>query len=193
MIIRGSWSVSPIAVSIESKEKIRSSKTIWKRTNNAEVFTLILMVWSSPSIFWCISEVLLTIRKIPPAIKTRSLTEMPRVKIVTIGLVSLIKKLMVSNSRLLNSMANKRPTLRIVRCWRNGSLLVINDIKIILSIPNTISRNVKVKSAIQFSGRKNISSQYLLWDNDCVYVKVDSISIIRMYHPFSAKVFQSVA
>jgi hypothetical protein len=68
-----------------------------------------------------------------------------------------MKKLMVSNKRLRNTIAIRSPAFRITRCLLSGNLFVTSEMKIILSMPSTISKKVRVNNAIQLSGLKNIS------------------------------------
>jgi hypothetical protein len=68
------------------------------------------------------------------------------------GFVKRIKKERVSKSNDLNNIANTNPMFLVSLCFSAGSLSVTMEIKIILSMPRTISRNVSVRRAIQFSG-----------------------------------------
>ena len=51
-------------------------------------------------------------------------------------------------------MASARPMVRARDCWLWGSLPARMLMKTMLSIPRTISRTVRVTSAIQASGEK---------------------------------------
>ena len=55
------------------------------------------------------------------------------------------------------NMARNIPNLVAFLRFSAGNLPVAIEIKMILSIPKTISKKVKVKSAIQASGFKNTS------------------------------------
>ncbi len=55
------------------------------------------------------------------------------------------------------NIAKNIPSLVAFLRFSAGSFPVAIEIKIILSIPNTISKKVKVKRAIQASGFKNTS------------------------------------
>ena len=50
------------------------------------------------------------------------------------------------------NIASPRPSCRAFFCWAAGSLPARIEMKITLSTPSTISRNVRVTSAIQASG-----------------------------------------
>ncbi len=68
------------------------------------------------------------------------------------GVVSLTIQASEASSAMRMNIASPRPTCRAFFCWAAGSLPARIEMKITLSTPSTISRNVRVTSAIQASG-----------------------------------------
>ena len=54
-----------------------------------------------------------------------------------------------------DNSANAKPIFRALDCCSTGSLAASTEMKTILSIPKTISRNVRVSRLIQASGLEN--------------------------------------
>ena len=119
---------------------------------------------SAPSISWLISMVLLAIRKSPPnpRMRSRPLTTISVLTnqlapIVKSGSVNPIIHVIPNRKHILTIMANASPVLRAL--WRNssGSLFETMEIKMMLSMPSTISRKQSVRRASQASAFRNIS------------------------------------
>jgi hypothetical protein len=60
------------------------------------------------------------------------------------GVVAPVRKDNVDNNAILKNKARKRPNLLVLLCCACGSLFTVREIKMMLSIPNTISKNVRV-------------------------------------------------
>ena len=57
------------------------------------------------------------------------------------------------NSKAMRiSMASSRPSLRAFGCWSSGSFPARMEMKMMLSMPSTISRPVRVRKPIQACG-----------------------------------------
>ena len=72
--------------------------------------------------------------------------------IVNSGSVRPTTQLMASSSRMRMPMAATMPTRRALSRWSSGSLLARIEMKMMLSMPRTISSTVRVSSASQTSG-----------------------------------------
>ncbi len=68
------------------------------------------------------------------------------------GAVSLIIQASENSSPIRVTIAPSRPMRRARGCWSAGSFPDRIEMKMMLSTPRTISRNVSVASAIQISG-----------------------------------------
>ncbi|CNK31920.1 Uncharacterised protein [Mycobacterium tuberculosis] len=66
--------------------------------------------------------------------------------------VSCITQVIDSNNRMRVTMASARPKIRVRACICLGMRLTRIEIMMMLSMPRTISRAVRVKKAIQISG-----------------------------------------
>lgn len=116
----------------------------------------------SPSILWCISDVLFVKRKIPPKPRIISRPLKGWVNTENNGFENPIIQVIPINNAILNISAKASPSVRVLPCLSSGSLFVTIDMNIILSIPSTISSKVIVASANQASIEKNISMLYYL-------------------------------
>jgi hypothetical protein len=87
----------------------------------------------------------------------RSRPEMGRPKIKKSGAVSLMIQTTESKSRMRIPIAARSPIRRAGPCCDPGSLLDRIEMKMTLSTPSTISRNVSVMSASRLEEVKNVS------------------------------------
>jgi hypothetical protein len=76
------------------------------------------------------------------------------------GAVSVITQVNDKSNNTLVTIASARPNCLAFLCWLPGSFDAMMDIKIILSIPSTISSAVSVINDIQTSGFNNHSINY---------------------------------
>jgi hypothetical protein len=60
-------------------------------------------------------------------------------------------QVIVSNKRILTSIARRRPRFRVLDLISTGRRLETMEMKMILSIPKTTSKNVRVNKASQAS------------------------------------------
>jgi hypothetical protein len=91
-----------------------------------------------------------------------SLPLKPYEKIVNKGFVKPIIHVIHIKRAILNKSAAASPIVLTLACFSSGNLLETIEIKIILSIPSTISKKVKVANAIHASTDKKISIIKLL-------------------------------
>src|SRR5215210_7286789 len=159
-IITETWSTMPTAVMTESRENTMSRRTIWIRTLPNAAPTLALLCPSSPSRFSWISKVLLPSRKSPPRIRIRSRPEISCPSTVNSGAVSPMTQLRDNSNRTRMTSAIPSPRRRASCCLSSGSLSTRIEMKMMLSIPSTISRANNVRKAIHISGLSNISIRY---------------------------------
>ena len=78
--------------------------------------------------------------------------EISKVNAVNSGWVSLIIRVIENNNAIRMTIASMSPIVRPLACWCCGNLPARIAMKIILSMPSTISRAVRVMSASQISG-----------------------------------------
>lgn len=77
-------------------------------------------------------------------------------------------QLMDNNNSIRVPMASPKPQRRAFFCWWEGSLVLKMLMKMILSIPKTISNMVSVRSAIHASAVANIEkSMFPVWLQNC--------------------------
>ena len=139
----------PMAVMTESREKTISSSAIWMMMAPNEAVPRVSPWCSSPSSFSWISKVALIRRKRPPARRMRSRPEMVCDSMAKRGVVSVInhERDISKSNRVIMATAN--PTVRALDCSSGGSFPAKMEMKMMLSIPRTISRAVSVSRAIQ--------------------------------------------
>ncbi len=100
----------------------------------------------------CISCVDFVRRNNPPRIKTKSRPEMSLPNIENQGYVNFVIWTILNSNASRISIARPKPIcLALFRCC-SGNLPTSIEIKIMLSIPNTISRAINVLRAIHASG-----------------------------------------
>jgi hypothetical protein len=150
MIVR--WLAMPTAVITESSEKTTSRSRIWTRTAENEAATRELASPSSPSSFSWISRVALVSRKRPPTSRIRSRPEMPLPNTENRGDVSRAIQAREASRPMRMNMASPSPSRRALGCCALASLPTRMEMKMMLSIPSTISKTVRVSSATQLSG-----------------------------------------
>ena len=140
--------VMPTAVITESKENIKSIKEICK---------IAAIIFLEPLIFFSsllslmpkktsepISQPLLIIKNNPPKINKKFLKENPTSPIVNNGSVRVMIHDNVINIKRRITNAKDNPKMRAVLRFFAGNLATTIAIKIKLSIPRTISKNVRV-------------------------------------------------
>jgi hypothetical protein len=93
----------------------------------------------------------------PPTIRIKSRPEISWERTVKSGSVRRMTQVIEKSSRMRMSMASPKPTRRASAGRFSGSLSVRIEIKMMLSMPSTISSAVRVKSAIQICGFANQS------------------------------------
>ena len=106
--------------------------------------------------------VLFQSRKRPPMIRIRSRPEISRPRTVKNGAVSRMTQVMDSSSRIRVTMARPSPRIRALSRFSWGSLPTRMEMKMMLSMPSTISSAVSVRSAIHASGLVIHSKAYAL-------------------------------
>ena len=122
-----------------------------------------LLIGSSSisSTFWKIYSVLLYSKNNQPARRIKAWIEMfeENQSRFTLNKVVFIwiNKLIPESIAIRNIMARKRPIWINFFCLSTGKRLANIDMKIILSIPRTISRKVKVRKATTKSGVINLN------------------------------------
>jgi hypothetical protein len=79
------------------------------------------------------------------------------------GVVNVINQLIDKSKRTLVTIANDKPMFLALRCFILGNLPVIIEIKIMLSIPNTISSITSVSKDNQISGLSGFILVYLIF------------------------------
>ena len=140
--------VMPTAVITESKENTKSINEICKIA--ATIFFEPLIFFSSLFSFKpkntseLISQPLFKIKNKPPKIKRKFLKEKPTSPIVNNGSVSVIIHDNAINIKIRIINAKDKPKIRAVLRFFAGNLATTMAIKIRLSIPRTISKNVRV-------------------------------------------------
>ena len=140
--------VMPTAVITESKENTKSINEICKIA--ATIFFEPLIFFSSLLSFRPkktsepISQPLLIIKNNPPKINRKFLNENPTSPIVNNGSVRVIIQDNVINIKIRIINAKDNPKIRAVLRFLTGNLATTMAIKIKLSIPRTISKNVRV-------------------------------------------------
>lgn len=165
MIMMMTSLVRPTAVRMESNENIMSSRMIWMMIPVILTFFFppaASRVSSSPSVWWLISRVLFAMRNMPPKIRIRSRPLMEASSLIQWGTskrgsLNFITHVMVSRRSILTPMARTRPIFLVRARISMGRRLETIEIKMMLSMPRTTSKNVRVINANQVSGLRKIS------------------------------------
>ena len=103
--------------------------------------------------------------------RMRSRPDIPRLNTLNSGVVSVIIHARESSSAMRESMASVIPMVRARARWWSGSRPTSTEMKMMLSMPSTISSAVSVTSAIQAFGSKSHS----------MVVFPDEIRVMRDY------------
>src|SRR6266446_4128614 len=151
-IITGRWRAIPTAVMTESSEKTMSSRTIWPTTPANDARAPRAPWPASPSSPAWISRVLLASRNRPPAMRIRSRPENGCPSRLNHGAVSRMIHASAASNAIRVSMAPARPTRRARPCSCLGSLPARMEMKMMLSMPSTISSTVNVRRPSHASG-----------------------------------------
>ena len=147
------WSTNPTAVITESREKIISSTAICINTEKKpEYFVVSPEECSAISKLLCISRVDLPKRNSPPSIRITSLPEIWLSKIVNQGSTSPITQTILKSNTSLVSIAKPIPSRRALFLCSTGNLPTRIEMKMILSIPSTISSATNDANATHASG-----------------------------------------
>ena len=152
----------PTAVMTESSENTMSSSMICTSTLPNRAAPLETLMSASPSSLSWISWVLLASRNRPPTIRIRSRPDTGWLKTVNSGEVRRMIQASDSSSRMRMIMARARPIVRPFWRCSAGSLPARIEMKMMLSIPRTISRAVNVINAIHAWGSLSHSILLLL-------------------------------
>src|SRR5512134_202367 len=150
--ITPTWRAIPTAVITESSENTMSSITIWPITAANVARPRGLACPCSPSSLSWISKVLFAIRNRPPTMRMRSRPEIGWPSTAKSGAVSRMIHVSDSSRPMRISIASASATRRARPCSLSGSFPARIEMKMMLSMPSTISRTVRVASAIQVSG-----------------------------------------
>ncbi len=169
--ITGTFCTRPTAVITESSEKMMSITAICRMIPINPAFTTAppaACSSSSPSTLCQISMVLLNRRNRPPKNRIRSRPETPSPSTVNKSLVRRITQAMDSSSRIRVPMASARPKKRAFGCCSLGRRLTRIEMKMMLSMPRTISRAVRVRKATHISGLLSHSMRVITrWGYGC--------------------------
>ena len=149
----------------ESSENTTSIKAICTSTAAKPAAAWPPALGSSTSSELWTSRVALAMRKAPPTKRITSRPEMSWPSTVRKSPVRLITQDSDSNRPMRMTMASARPTTRARCCWCFGSRLVSTLMKMMLSMPSTISNAAKVAKAIQMPGSISMSSTATLLPN----------------------------
>src|SRR5512139_2570455 len=152
MIITATSCARPTAVMTESSEKIMSMIAIWAIVAANPAKAAAVRSSPAPSRLSWISTVLFQSRNKPPPIRMMSRPEISVPGRANSGVVSRITQVMDSSSRMRVTMAKPSPSTRPLFRWCWGSLPTRMEMKMMLSMPRTISSAVSVTSAIHASG-----------------------------------------
>src|SRR5882672_6768639 len=151
-IITGRWRDIPTAVITESSENTMSSRTICPTTAPNEARARVPARSASPSSPSWISRVLFAIRKRPPATRIRSRPENGWPSTWNSGAVRRMIHASAASSAMRVTIAPARPTRRARPCCCCGSLPARIEMKMMLSMPRTISSTVNVSRPSHASG-----------------------------------------
>ena len=147
--LTGTSFASPTAVITESSEKMISSTAICAKTAANPATAFAALPSSSPSRLLWISRVLFQSRNRPPMKRMRSRPETSWVSTIKNGSGSCITHVMDSSRAMRVTMASPSPRTRALFRFARGSLPTRIEMKMMLSMPSTISSAVRVMSAIQ--------------------------------------------
>ena len=145
---------------------------IWRMALDSDFFRWFITSRSScplSSIFSWISLVLLYNRKSPPRNKIKPWPLIPPVIQDSLstkkGFFIAVKSDIPNNNKIRIAIAKNKPILVAFLRWLFSNLPAAIPIKIMLSIPKTISKKVNVSNAIQASGLVKIwkSSNIVNW------------------------------
>ena len=144
----------PTAVSTESSENTMSSRTIWTSTLRIEADGASAATWwaGSPSSDSLISVVAFQSRKTPPPMRMRSRHENSLPLNVNTGAVRPTIHEIVSSSAMRMPIARPSPMYRARSRESAGRRWTRIEMKMMLSMPSTISSTVRVMRATQISG-----------------------------------------
>ena len=154
VIITGSWSDIPTAVTTLSMENTMSSTMIWPTTAPKVAALVTGASSSSPSMVLWISWVPLAKRNTPPAsrITSRQDTTWSMKGMVKMGAVRPMIQAMEASRTTRMPSAAVRPNLRAFSCCAAGNLAAITEMNTRLSMPRTISSAVRVNRLSQRFG-----------------------------------------
>src|SRR6266705_6626972 len=142
----------PTAVITESSENTISSRTICPTTAANAARTRVPATPDSPSRPSWISRVLLASRNRPPAIRIRSRPENGRPRTWNSGAVRRMIHASAASRAMRVTIAPANPTRRARACCAAGSLPARIEMKMMLSMPSTISSTVSVSRPSHTSG-----------------------------------------
>src|SRR3990172_8019238 len=165
--ITATCSTRPTAVITESSENTMSMTAIWISTPAKEATARCCALSVVPSRLAWISLVLFTSRNSPPPSRIRSRPEISWPRSPNSGVLRLITHTSDSSRARRVIMASARPSTRALWRWRAGKRPTRMEMKIMLSMPRTISRAVSVASAAQACGSESHSIRGLRMSVSC--------------------------